>query len=487
MSGLRILVLVGTDHHPFARAVRWAESWAARHPDSDVFVQHGFTEAPTLVRGEAFVDQLTLRKMLRHADVVISHGGPGSITDARTAGHRPLVLPRDPRRGEHVDDHQQRFAAWAAEKGLVDVCHDIADLDKAVLAAAQGSGTQLGTLDIRTDAVHAAVRRFSDLLAATPRRGQPSPGAPTVVYIGGFGRSGSTLLERLLGEVSGVACLGEVIHLWERGVVRNELCGCGTTFHDCRFWSAVGERAFGSWTDRHATSVRQLHDAVDRQRRIPLTMLRWTRRNSRMQLARYATAYSSIYSAAAALTGADVLVDSSKHASLAFALTHSTQIDLRVIHLVRDPVAVAHSWSKTVRRPEAEDADDELMARFSPAKASALWTSNNLFLQLLRTRHVPVTRLRYEDLARQPQRAIAQAWAQLDLPGSPDLPITGHHTVKLNPIHSVAGNPMRFTTGELAIEPDEAWRTDMPAGQRRLVASMTWPMRAWYGYTGRRR
>lgn len=486
MTGQRILVLVGTDHHPFTRAVRWAESWVARHPDSDVYVQHGFSEAPTLVRGDAFVDQPTLRHMLRHADIVICHGGPGSVTDARTAGHRPLVLPRDPDRGEHVDDHQQRFAAWADDKGLIEACADVTDLDRAVLLAAEGSGTRMGAADRRSDAIYAAVRRFSDLLAAAPGPGRPSPGAPTVVYIGGFGRSGSTLLERLLGEVGGVACLGEVVHLWQRGVLRNELCGCGTPFHSCSFWTAVGEQAFGSWSDRHASGVLRLHDAVDRQRHLPLTMLPWTSRSARMRLAHYAAAYSSIYSAAASVTGAEVLVDSSKHASLAFALTHSTQIDLRVIHVVRDPVAVAHSWSKTVHRPEAGDGDDdETMARFSPAKTSALWTSNNLFLQLLRRRHVPVTRVRYEDLVRHPQQAIARAWANLSLPGTPDLPMTGHHTVKLNPIHSVAGNPMRFSTGELAIEPDDAWRADMPAGQRRLVAALTWPMRSWYGYAGR--
>lgn len=493
MTGLSILVLTGTDHHPFTRAVRWAESWVARHPDSDVYVQHGFSEAPMLVRGDAFVDQHTLRRMLRHADIVICHGGPGSVTDARTAGHRPIVLPRDPERGEHVDDHQQRFAAWAADKGLIEACGDVTELDRAVSLAAQRSGTRMAAADRRSEAVHAAVRRFSDLLAAAPKPGQPSPGAPTVVYIGGLGRSGSTLLERLLGEVDGVTCLGEVVHLWRRGVLRNELCGCGAAFHSCSFWTAVGEKVNGSWTERHATSVLRLHDAVDRQRHLPLTMLPWTTRGARMRLAEYASAYSSIYSAAQSLTGANVLVDSSKHASLAFALTHSTQIDLRVIHIVRDPVAVAHSWSKSVRRPEAahhsgQDSgpDGEMMAQFGPVRTSALWTSNNLFLQLLRRRKVPVTRVRYEDVARHPQQTLARAWADLSLPGTPELPMTGHHTVKLNPIHSVAGNPMRFSTGELVVERDDAWRTEMPRSEQRLVAALTWPMRAWYGYPGGR-
>ena len=43
----------------------------------------------------------------------------------------------------------------------------------------------------------------------------------TVGFVGGFGRSGSTLLERVVAELPGVCALGEVLHLWERGVRRN--------------------------------------------------------------------------------------------------------------------------------------------------------------------------------------------------------------------------------------------------------------------------
>ena len=63
---------------------------------------------------------------------------------------------------------------------------------------------------------------------------------PLVLYIAGWGRSGSTLLERLLAEVDGVTLLGEVVHLWERGVREDELCACGTAFSGCPFWSEVG-------------------------------------------------------------------------------------------------------------------------------------------------------------------------------------------------------------------------------------------------------
>src|SRR5450755_566845 len=70
---------------------------------------------------------------------------------------------------------------------------------------------------------------------------------PRVVYLGGLGRSGTTLLERLLGELPGVCSVGEVVHLWQRGIAEAERCGCGEPLPGCPFWRKVGEIAFGGW------------------------------------------------------------------------------------------------------------------------------------------------------------------------------------------------------------------------------------------------
>jgi UDP-N-acetylglucosamine transferase subunit ALG13 len=53
------------------------------------------------------------------ADVVVTHGGPGTILEASSAGHRPVVVPRQRSYGEHVDDHQLRFAKRLAEDGMI--------------------------------------------------------------------------------------------------------------------------------------------------------------------------------------------------------------------------------------------------------------------------------------------------------------------------------------------------------------------------------
>jgi UDP-N-acetylglucosamine transferase subunit ALG13 len=114
-----MLVTVGTDHHPFERVVGWAERWAERGEDWEVQVQHGRTRGPRSGTGFAFCEHDRLQELFAAADVVLTHGGPATITEALRFGHRPIVAPRDPARGEHVDGHQQLFVARLAAAGRV--------------------------------------------------------------------------------------------------------------------------------------------------------------------------------------------------------------------------------------------------------------------------------------------------------------------------------------------------------------------------------
>lgn len=302
---------------------------------------------------------------------------------------------------------------------------------------------------------------------------------PTVLYVGGWGRSGSTLLECVLAEAEQTVALGEVVWLWERGLARNELCACGEPFHDCPFWTEVGRVAFGGWHRVDPARMASLKDAVDRQRRMVHSVRRRPGAAFRTQVRDYAGHFQQVYRAAAAVSGARVVIDSSKEIPTALALSHLDDLDLRVLHIVRDSRGVAYSWSKVVERPEA---GGEPMPQFSPVKSTALWLSGNLTVVGLTHRGVPLTRLRYEDLVAAPTHSIEQAWRALDLPGRADVPMVDATTVELHPTHSVAGNPMRFRTGLTQLRRDDAWRTAMPPRDRRLVTAMSYPVLKAFGY-----
>ncbi len=117
-----VFVSVGTDHHPFDRLVTWVDAWL---PDGvKCVVQHGTSAPPRRAEGVAYLDHGELTGLLNDAAVVVSHGGPTTITESRRHGVRPIVVPRSPALGEHVDDHQERFCARMAAKGLISSAAD---------------------------------------------------------------------------------------------------------------------------------------------------------------------------------------------------------------------------------------------------------------------------------------------------------------------------------------------------------------------------
>jgi hypothetical protein len=276
--------------------------------------------------------------------------------------------------------------------------------------------------------------------------------------------------------------VGELVHLWQRGVLDDETCGCGQPFGECPFWTQVGQRAFGGWSRSLAVRMEELRPRVDRTRFIPrLVAPRLLRGPRRAELDEYVATFLDLYRAIAEVAGGAVVIDSSKHSSLAFCLRTEPGIDLRVVHVVRDSRGVAYSWTKEVRRPEA--GDESLMTRYSPTRSAALWVGHNLFFGLLRRLGTPTWRLRYEDFVARPEAALRDLAAFSGIPlGAAGPEFLDGSTATLSPSHTVAGNPMRFRTGALQLRRDDAWRTELPRGRRWLVSVLTGPLLARYGY-----
>ena len=300
-----------------------------------------------------------------------------------------------------------------------------------------------------------------------------------VLFIGGLGRNGSTLVDRVLGQTPGVVAVGELVFLWQRGLLEGERCGCGEPFGACPFWTEVGDRAFGGWERVNAAAVRSLQRAVDRNRYIPL--MRWPSLSARYRrrLDRYAAVLARVYEAVAATSGAEVIVDSSKHASTAALLSRVSGIERTVVQLVRDPRGVAWSWSKRTARPDTTRGASE-MARAGPVRVAVRWQAYNLLVAALRSPGPSL--LRYEDFADRPAHASRRLLRAAGIPGAFLPQFVGERTVKLAADHTVSGNPLRFTTGELEIRPDDEWRTAMPRWRRMIVTAGTFPSNLIYRY-----
>jgi hypothetical protein len=327
---------------------------------------------------------------------------------------------------------------------------------------------------------------FDDLGARgafpTSTRQKVSARSIRVLYVGGMPRSGSTLTDLLLHQLPGHIGVGELFYLWRNGLAHDGLCACSAPFSTCPFWSEVGRVAFGGWDRIDAEHVMRLQDRVDRTARIPLLLSPRRPRRFAADLAEYTDILRRLYTAIAAVSGQDVVVDSSKRPSMAYILRTMPDVDLRVVHVVRDPRGVAFSFAKHVQLPAGAALGSE-MPRSTARKVSRRWVSVNAMIAGLRRVGVPVTRIRYEDLVARPDRELRRV---LDLMGE-DAPqgAFDHLAVSGVPVprtHVVAGGRIRLINGTMPLRLDEQWQHDMPDGSRRLVEVMTAPVRSRYGY-----
>lgn len=305
-----------------------------------------------------------------------------------------------------------------------------------------------------------------------------------VIFLAGMGRSGTTLLERALGELPGVQPLGEVMHLWRRGLGDDELCGCGEPFSRCRFWRAVGERAFGGWDAVDTKAVLASKAAAERIRRVPQLLVQRPPAGKVHRAATFvAETHRRVYEAAAAVANASAVIDSSKHPAVAHCLRYDERNDLRVVHVVRDSRAVAFSWTKRVERPEARAGSAaRWMRRHSPKRTAWRWSSLNACASLLR----PGLTVRYERLVEEPEPVLREIADFASLPvRDEDFAFVSQNAVFLHPAHTVSGNRVRFASGLVPLLRDDDWLRLFPLRDRITVTAMTYPQLVHYGYSRR--
>ena len=172
-TGLRVVVTVGTDHHPFDRLVRWINDWLDAHPEQvpGFFMQFGTASIAPACPGSRSVEIQRLDAMLDQADVIVCHGGPASIAGAWARGRLPIVVPRLAQLGEHIDDHQLEFSTKLAQLDRIWLAQTSADF-ASIMTTATGDPARLRATIPAAD-VDAAVAKFGKLiedLVGRPRR-----------------------------------------------------------------------------------------------------------------------------------------------------------------------------------------------------------------------------------------------------------------------------------------------------------------------------
>jgi hypothetical protein len=197
-----------------------------------------------------------------------------------------------------------------------------------------------------------------------------------VLYLAGWGRSGSTLAESMLDQVPGLVGVGEIKFLWERGLIQNRRCSCGTPVRSCVFWTRALHEAYGEIPDGDRVAALDAASRRFRTRHLPRVVLTPARSRYAPDLDWYYTAIGALYRGVRTVSGAQAVVDSSKFPSYLTALLQTPGLDVRVAHIVRDPRAVAYSWQRDKHDPDAPNG--ARMPRLSPGATALYWSAWNV-------------------------------------------------------------------------------------------------------------
>ena len=128
-----IFVTVGSQKFPFDRLVRKVDQMVREGLiHEEVFIQTGASQYVPACPHQAFCGQGHFAELMESCDILITHGGAGTMVNAVKLGKKAIAVPRLARYGEHVDDHQLELTARLHEMNLLCACPDVEQLPEAL-------------------------------------------------------------------------------------------------------------------------------------------------------------------------------------------------------------------------------------------------------------------------------------------------------------------------------------------------------------------
>ena len=296
-----------------------------------------------------------------------------------------------------------------------------------------------------------------------------------VIYIAGWGRSGSTLLARILGQVDGVAHMGELRTIWTDGFKSKSVCGCGTPTHDCDVWQAIMNQAFGGIEQVDLPAMVQLRRQSEPKTSELLKFLVSSNKAKRFlhNSESYRHVLEKLYGSIQNVCGVEAIVDDSLHPGYAYALASVPSLEVFLVHLIRDARGCTYSWEKRCKNG---------LGSYTLKDSALGWDLRNIATETLRSHpKFKYHQLRYEDFVNHPQESAKAILEFAEMPTN-SLTFSSPSTVALEATHSIFGNDNRAETGTISLRLDEVWKKKMPLVDQLKVCCMTWPLLLKYQY-----
>lgn len=300
-----------------------------------------------------------------------------------------------------------------------------------------------------------------------------------VVYIAGVGRSGSTVLDSVLGNHPLIQSVGELSRLASDAWMQDFYCSCGKKSSECPFWVAVHETWCASNGKVSVEDFVETQNHVEQSHHWPFSAGKSLEQTHNFQM--YIEQTRLVLKAIQKVSNCSVIVDSSKSIQRAYALSQIPEIDLRVIQLVRDPRGVVWSHKKRFTKDLQHGLPRDIKSQ--PAWRAALyWCRLNLHADRLRRQLGPERALlvRYEDFMLQTLPVLQKIgdFIGVDLT---DVERVINAGKKLYFDHTIAGNRVRMK-GMLELKFDEEWQQNLSPQDRRITEILSGWLMTRYGY-----
>jgi hypothetical protein len=225
---------------------------------------------------------------------------------------------------------------------------------------------------------------------------------------------------------------------------------------ECSFWSRFEVDPGLVALAGGLTRIRHTHRAF------------WWRTEKHPDLQRFLAGASEFYHHIAGLTGCSVIVDSSKSPALAALLSRAPELEVHMVHMVRDLRGVVSSRRVSKRHLSAA----------SPRRSVLKWYWTNAGAEALKHRAAGFSQLRYEDLVANPKLELEQLASAIR--GLPVLcPFLRDGEAFIHPQHLVLGNPDKSQCGEI---PFREPRCDLGFITKTAVSIAGAPLLMRYGY-----
>jgi hypothetical protein len=255
----------------------------------------------------------------------------------------------------------------------------------------------------------------------------------TIIYISGEGRSGSTLLDILLGSQGKSFSAGELINLPQKGIVNKEFCSCGKPVPECEIWSNI----IKDWEEKRILNLKryiQLQKKLTSNRNI-YSSYKLLKKPSG-EISSFINDTQLLYDIIFKHTKSNIIVDSSKAPGNILILKNMSR-DVTIVHLTRRFGDVLNSYKKRLKQDLKAGIEHDIM----PKKTWYIITSWMLknFLTFLFSRGMNYRKIKYEQIVSDPSKYFNRL-----VNYDPEYDSTLNQRGPFFPRHLVAGNKIRM-------------------------------------------